>query len=322
MPIRTDLNSAFRPSPVGEKPGAPSAPAEPAVSVDQLMQKVADGTITPTEAKQLAQLLESPELKDAFTPQQRKDLQKFAEGKGPPPRAPNELHGNLELVKNARELPARFAADLVLAHDALLEHAALLRSDKATRLFAFAVPYAQAIVETAQNPQELKAALNELLKQAEKAGFKSLERQPDGADGLKALRELFRAPNDMPQLAAAMKFDAPSWPKDAVHAPEAQQQLKVEAQTMRPPNPVLQPPVPIQQRPVGEAERSSEHLHDDGTNKKLSSRMLWNVLHRFRDAGEDEQDSAAQRDKMNQLMLVAALFLVFIAIVVGVLVAL
>jgi hypothetical protein len=43
---------------------------------------------------------------------------------------------------------------------------------------------------------------------------------------------------------------------------------------------------------------------------------------RLRDGGEDDQDSAAQREAMTQLAVAAGLILVLIAIIVGVLVAL
>ena len=299
------------------------------MSVELLMGKAFKGELTPGEAAQLSKMLDSPALKDAFTPQQRQDLQKFADGRGLPPRDPQELHSNLKLLKSLNEVPGRFAADLVLGHEALLEHAALLRADKASRLFQFAVPYAQELVENAKSPQELKAAANALLLEAEKAGFKQLERQPDGADGLKALRELLRAGSaeELARLASRFKFDAPSWPKDPVRQqaealPPELQVHKSEAQTMRPPSPVLQPPVPIQQRKVDEAD-GAPAAHDDRTDKKLGGSMIWNVLHRFRGTGEsDDQESAAQRDQMNQLMVVAGLILVFMAVVIGVLVAL
>lgn len=327
MPIRTDLNVAIRPTPTSSSSPTPATPETPSLTVDQLMGKALDGTITPGEATQLSKMLDSPALKDAFTPQQRKDLQKFAEGKGLPPREPKELHGDLKLVKNAKGLPERFAADLVLAHDQLLEHAALLRADKATRLFQFAVPYAQAIAETAQNAQERKAATALMLAEAEKAGFKQLERQPDGENGLKALKELMRAgAEDIGRLASHLKFDAPSWPKDPVkHDPHAAEQLAVqktaEPQVMKAPSPVLQPPIPIQQQKVTEAEDAQQPGHD-GTDKKLGGPLLWNVLHRFRSNGENDQESAAQRDRMNQLAIAMALILGFMAIVVGILVAL
>lgn len=326
MPIRTDLSPTFRPT----TPSTPAAPDVPAASVDQLIGKALDGTITKPEAQQLSKLLDTPALKDAFTAQQRADLKQFAEGRGLPPRDPSELHSDFKLVKDAKELPGRFAADLVLAHESLLEHAALLRADKASRLFAFAVPYAQQLTQMAQSPQELMQLAAQMLLQAEKAGFKSLERQPDGRDGLRVLKDLLKAGSaeEIARLANGLRFDAPIWPKDPIrqseqHHPADQEHLqlaKAGEAGMRPMPQIMQAPVPIQRR-VEDTDPSPQDHHDDhGTHKKLSPMLLWNALHTLRDAGEDGQESAAQREAMTQLAVAAGLILVFMAIVVGVLV--
>ncbi len=286
------------------------------------------GTLTPGEAAQLKALLDSPAGKDAFSPEQQRDLQNFVEGKEPV-RDAKELHSDLKLLKSAKEVAGRFAADLVLANSALLERAGLLRPDKATRLFEFSVPYAQALLQLAQSQPDLNAAAKALLAEAKKAGFGDLQQQPGNKTGLEALAGLLKAasPEELSRLANGLKFDAPVWPKDPVRQTDrhanADGQLQAvqtkpgEPQLMRPMPPVMQPPAPIARK--AEDERSRR---DDGTRKRLGPMMLWNALHLFRDDGESGKDSAAQREAMTQLAVAAGLILVFAAIVIGVLVAL
>jgi hypothetical protein len=291
------------------------------------MNKAMDGTLTPAEASQLKAFLDSPAAKDAFSPQQRSDLQKFVEGSGAPAREARELTSDLKLLKSAKEIAGRFAADLVLANQALFGPPGLLRADKATRMFEFSVPYAQALLQLAQSQGDLKGAAKGLLAEAKKAGFGDLEQTPSGKNGLESLAALLKAgsPEEAARLANGLKFDAPIWPKDPVrqadkHAPadgqlQAVNQAKGDPLRVLPP--VMQPPVPIQ-RKVDEAERSRR---DEGTHKRLGPMMLWNALHLLRDDGEEGRDSAAQREAMTQLAVAAGLILVFMAIVVGVLVA-
>lgn len=329
MTIRTDLSPAFRPISTGSGPVAP-APQAP-VNIDALITKAVDGTLTPAEASTLQQMLDLPELKDKFTPEQRSDLQKFAQGRELPPRSASELTGDLSKVTDPKDLPGRFASDLAVQRDALLEHLSLLRADKATRLFEFAVPYAKALAELAQNPAQLGALASKLVTQAEKAGFGALQQQPNQETGVEVLKALLKtgSAEEIAKLATGLRFDAPIWPKDPIRQSEYQRPTAEKehlqpvapggkAEVMRPLPPVMQPPVPVQQR-VDEPEAKRKN---DGTNKRLSPMLLWNALHTLRDAGEGEQDSAAQREALTQLAVGAALILGFMAIIVGVLVAL
>jgi len=330
VPIRTDLSSAFRPSPTASTTTpVQQQPSQPQLSPAELLSKAQQGTLTPAEATQLKALLDSPAAQDAFSPEQRKDLQEFVEGKGAPARDPKELHSDLKLLKNAKEIAGRFSADLILAHQALLEHPGLLRADKATRMFEFAVPYAQALLQLAQGQGELGAAARAFLNEAKKAGYGDLQQQPGNKTGLEALAGLLKAasPEELARLANGLKFDAPVWPKDPVrqtdrHAPADGQlqgvQNKQGEPTFRPLPPVMQQPVPIFKKP--ESDRSRQH--DDGRPKRLGPMMLWNALHLFRDDGEEGRDSASQREAMTQLAVAAGLILVFAAIVIGVMVAL
>ncbi|MBK7861410.1 MAG: hypothetical protein IPJ65_22905 [Archangiaceae bacterium] len=200
-------------------------------------------------------------------------------------------------------------------------------------MFDFVVPYAQALVQLAATPAQQRAVAAQLVLAAEDAGYKQLQRQPDGKDGLAALAELLRAktPEEVAKLAQGQKFDAPVWPKDAArqgdpHHPadrEVPQQNQVkmgdpQAPVFKPVPPIMQPPVPIGQRVVQPGESAQSQ---NGTHQRLGPMMLWNALHRLRDAGEDGQESAAQREAMTQLAWAAGLILVFAAVVVVVLVA-
>ncbi|MBL8957402.1 MAG: hypothetical protein JNK82_41900 [Myxococcaceae bacterium] len=303
------------------------APQPTPQSPEQLMNKALNGTLTASDAAQLKALLSSDAGRDAFSPEQRQDLQRFVEGTAPT-RDARELHSDLRLLKGANEVAGRFAADLVLAHGALLEHASLLRGDKATRLFEFAVPYAQTLLQLAQSDAELRKAAQALLAEANKAGFAELQQEPGNKTGLEALAMLLKAgsPEEAARLAQGLRFDAPVWPKDAVrqtdkHAAGDGQLQTVqpkpgEPAVMRPLPQVMMEPVPIQKKADSEKSR-----RDDGTSKRLGPMMLWNVLHGLRDDGEGERDSAAQREALTQLAVAAGLILVFLAVVVGVLVA-
>jgi hypothetical protein len=305
---KTDLIPAIR---------SPTTGTNPAI---QPSSTGATGAPAPTNASGNAAVPGQPQPSDAFGGAQA-NLQGFEQGVAPP-RSPDELTSDLSRLSSAKELAGRFGADLVLARGALLDHAALLREDKATRLFQFAVPYAQAAVGMSKSPQELKEVMADLLKQAEAAGFRDLHQQPGGKNGLAVLKDLLalKSPQEIEQHMARLKFDAPSWPKDIPRPNDARNaKAAAAAATGRAPEgfaPVTGRYAP----PIDEAENSQRSQNGERrTNKVLSGRMLWNVLHLFRDDGEDGRDSAAQREAMNQLALIAALVLVFIAIVVGVL---
>jgi hypothetical protein len=307
----------------------------PDVPIDVLVTKALTGTLSQPEADQLSKLLQSPEGNDAFTPQQRNDLQTFVQGKDRPPPPANELHGDLTLVKDVESIPERFTADLALVRDKLIDHQSLLRADKATRMFDFMVPYVQAVVQMAATPAQQRAVAAQMIVQAEEAGYKELQRQPDGKNGLQVMTELLKAktPEEVARLAQEQKFDAPVWPKDPMRQtdprypadrepPPMVQNTKMgdpQQQVLRPTPQVMAPVVPPFQR-VQQPGESRETRN--GTNKRLGPMMLWNALHRLRDAGEEGQDSAAQREAMTQLTIAAALILGLFALIVAVLVLL
>jgi len=68
--------------------------------------------------------------------------------------------------------------------------------------------------------------------------------------------------------------------------------------------------------PLSEREEEEPALRDR-TNKRLGSHMLWNVLHLFRDDGEDGRESADQREAKSQAFLIAGLVFVLLAIIVA-----
>ena len=87
--------------------------------------------------------------------------------------------------------------------------------------------------------------------------------------------------------------------------------------------PTPQLPGPLQ-RTARQTEVSPEDLYDlrrerRGTDKRLGSHMLWNVLHKFRDSPEDD---AIKREQWSQLAFGAIVFLVGAFLLVVILVSL
>src|SRR4051812_19114833 len=70
----------------------------------------------------------------------------LAQGKAPP-KMLSQLMSDLSKLTSAKEVPARFGSDLTVAKPDLVEHPALMREEKAQRLFDFAVPYVQKAAE-------------------------------------------------------------------------------------------------------------------------------------------------------------------------------
>jgi hypothetical protein len=233
-------------------------------------------------------------------------------------RHPKELTSNLGTLHEAAEIPGRFATDLEAARPELVNYPGLLRTDKAQRLFEFAVPYAQAVVTKSETPVEKKEVSAEMLISAEQHGYGLLQpldpQDPSAKNGLAALRELLekQTPEELAQKATTYSFDIPSWPSDAqmlaeARAAAAEQQLNVQ--------PGLQP-VANAAAPFANAEDDERAQRDGTTNKRLGSNTLWNVLHLFRDDGKDDRESAKQREEKSQAFWIAALVFVLLAVIV------
>lgn len=334
-PARPAQPAAPAAAPATTSPASPSAPgAEPKAAdltqseVAELLQKAQGGQLTPAEAKLVRELNDTPELKDQFTPQQRADLDGFVRGKEPPLRAPKELSSDLSKLTKAKEVPERLTADALLLRGQLVDRQGLSREAKATRLVQFLLPYAQTAAELSRTPKELSDATAKLLKAAEKLGYGDIERQPDGRPVLQLLKEAMtaKAPSEVVRQLGSQSFDAPNAAKDAgaLAAAEQSQSAQPHLEPFRPPPQVLQTPTPVKEpaeRPEGiEGEGA---LDDGGRRGRLGPRMLWNVLHQFRDDGAaEDKESAAQREENNRIALIAGLVLTFMAIVIGILVAL
>jgi hypothetical protein len=252
--------------------------------------------------------------KAAQAPQANAHKPALAQGADPKPL--KELTSNLATLKQAAEVPGRFASDLEAARPELVNHPALLRADKAQRLFEFAVPYTQAAVTKSTTPEEKHEVAGEFLIRAEQGGYGLLQprdaQDPLARNGLAALREMLEAqtPEQVAERAATHRFDIPSWPSDAAMLAEARaaatdQQL--QPQPLTPSGAPVAPPTP---------EEEEQARRDRNTNKRLGGRMLWNVLHLFRDDGEDDRESAEQREAKAQAFLIAGLVFVLLAVIV------
>ncbi|MBK7863750.1 MAG: hypothetical protein IPJ65_35125 [Archangiaceae bacterium] len=297
MTVRSDGNVPRVPSSSFAGAGQRTVPAatNPRATLEQLLLKAQQGTLTPAEARLLSALLDSDVLRDAYTPEQRANLKQFAEGRALL-RTPAELAGDLSKLL-ATELPGRFATDLALNKADLLERAALMRAEKAQRLFEFIVPYAKQLVASAADPGEQRDLAAKLLAEAEAAGFKQLALQPTLENGIRVLRELLKAKSaeELDARVKAMRFDAPGWPPDPPH---------------------LAPRLPMLPAGAGVSHTEGAPEHAPSTSKRLGPMLLWNVLHRLRDAGEDGRESAAQREALTRLAVAGGLLLVLIAVIV------
>jgi hypothetical protein len=232
-------------------------------------------------------------------------------------RHPKELASNLGTIHEAAEIPGRFATDLEAARPDLVNYPGLLRTDKAQRLFEFAVPYAQAVVTKSETPVEKKEVSAEMLISAEQHGYGLLQpldpQDPAAKNGLAALRELLekQTPEELAQKATTYSFDIPSWPSDAQMLAEARAAAEQQASVQPGLQPVANAAAPFENREDDEPEQ-----RDGTTNKRLGSNTLWNVLHLFRDDGKDDRESAKQREEKSQAFWIAALVFVLLAVIV------
>lgn len=251
---------------------------------------------------------------------QQANAHKPAVAHGADPKPLKELTSNLATLKQAAEVPGRFASDLEAARPELVNHPALLRADKAQRLFEFAVPYTQAAVTKSTTPEEKHEVAGELLIRAEQGGYGLLQprdaQDPFAKNGLAALKEMLEAqtPEQVAERAATHSFDIPSWPSDAAMLAEARAAAQQQPQAMGQSGLVQNPNAPGTF--VDQTEEEEQARRDRNSNKRLGGHMLWNVLHLFRDDGEDDRESAKQREAKAQAFLIAGLVFVLLAVIV------
>lgn len=302
--------------------------------------------LTHAEVVEVRGLLERPELKDAFTPESRAVLSKVVSAP-PAHTAPAtsvaSLVPDLARVGDPRALPVQFAKDLAVLKRELLDHPNLTPGERATRLFQFFEKYAAHLTrlvegktdtrgggngqpgtgefrmhvpgalladsktpifelapppETAAGPPLTEAQQAQVAKGFEAAlqgaGFAELRELATGRTGLEVARQLLlaRSSRQHEELVRGLRFDAPAWSEAAALA-----QARSGVRPRLDPDALARSP----------RDEDAPGPRRRGTDKVLGPRMLWNVLHRYRDDGRDDTESAQQREAMNHLLAVGGL---------------
>ncbi len=324
-------------------------------AVQELLRRARTGAVSTAELKEVQTVISSPELSDTFKGVARDVSALLSNGSGRVFRDVSSLTPDTKRLTDARTLPERFLSDLKLVEQELLHHPGMMGEQKAARVFAFFESYAARFAElahgTAQAEQaakgqpvqaggafstvetglqlapslsapELDKALAQFDKALKRAGFEALKTD-DGRTGMEAAREMLEAKTKEAQAdARPRQLEAPSW-KDNPGAGD--RSLKADVDNERRAIGALEGKAPMQphlrvattkvEEPA--AAEKKGRSKSSGTDQVLGGQMLWNVMHLLRG---DELDDVARSDAMNQLVVAAALILIFSGIVVGVLV--
>lgn len=294
---------------------------------------------------------------DQFTAARKPTLESFVRGReGGPPIPVAELVPDLERVKTAPELAERFSADLLLVKDQLIERPGLTAGERATRALEFFARYAERFVALTQEatvvapssgqpaagalqvavliPEARKSAVEKLVRSLETLGFERLVDTHTGQDALQVARELLlaRTPLEVQRRLQARAFSvgtiSPDRLSQAPELPPLAFDSPPSAAPQAPPPARIGPDGPIDtlapryssSAPSGQPEarrRSARWAHPDG---RLGPRLLWNVLHRFRSGANAGDESAAQRDAMDQVAFAAIAVVVALGLLALVLV--
>ncbi|MDP2269297.1 MAG: hypothetical protein Q8N23_00515 [Archangium sp.] len=324
-------------------------------AVQELLRRAKAGAVSTAELKEVQTVISSPELRDAFKGVARDVSALLSSGTGRVFRDVSSLTPDTKRLTDARTLPERFLSDLKLVEQELLHHPGMTKEQKAARVFAFFESYAARFAELAHGtaqaeraaqgqpaqtkgafstvetglqlaPSLTEAELDKTLAQFDKAlkraGFEALKTD-DGRSGMEAARELLEAKTQEAQAdARPRQLEAPSW-KDNPAAGD--RSLKADVDKERRAIAALDGKAPMQPHlrvatvkveETPEAAKKKDR-NSSGTDQVLGGQMLWNVMHLLRG---DELDDVARRDAMNQLVVAAALILIFSGIVVGILV--
>lgn len=91
-------------------------------AVQELLRRAKSGAVSTAELKEVQTVITSPELRDAFRGVARDVSALLSRGGEPVFRDVESLTPDTERLTDARTLPERFLADLVLVEQALLHH--------------------------------------------------------------------------------------------------------------------------------------------------------------------------------------------------------
>ncbi|NBD10135.1 Immediate early protein ICP0 [Corallococcus silvisoli] len=220
------------------------------------------------------------------------------EARGPVLDVESLVPGDLKDLESQLAVGKRFASDGALLA-AQVRPSSLPSSDRVARLWAFFAAYAEAAAQHPPGP-EGRAAFEQALKDQ---GFAGLQDAHTGQMGVEAGLWVMDAPTpeEARERADAVRLEPPP---DVRHSEQA-----------APLTPGLYQPLP------GPFVRRDEHgrplphdpLERHGTDRRLGSRMFWNVLHTFRSGREDE-DSALNQAQWDRMIFGAVLAMVGLAL--------
>lgn len=187
-------------------------------------------------------------------------------------------------------------------------------------------------------PSEIEASRGVFLRELKDLHFESMHDAHTGQSGLEAANDLLRSasPEQLEHAAAKLQMTANApWPPPELEPPSREtiplenlpEQLRPEAVRPAASRELSEAAPRLAQTtarvdPHLSAERSArdfssdvEQTGDRSTFKKLSPRMLWNVLHAYRGRGKD---SRLEKDKSDKIVVAAILLLgLVIAIVIA-----
>lgn len=218
-----------------------------------LVRKMKGGELSPGELIDVKSLLESPEFKDKFSPNDRAVVVKLLSGGGSDvplpaglPHRVADVLPDFQSLHRANELPDRFASDLVMVKPQLVDHPALPRDERANRLVDFLARYVEHFVELSdgrvpmQPGQKLALAPDlaslplpsdaarlatadkapiqkKFVEVARAAGFAEVVDTKSGKSVIDLLPAWLQVTKkeDVRSMMQGYRFDAPSWQPDA-----------------------------------------------------------------------------------------------------------
>jgi hypothetical protein len=273
-----------------------------------------------------------------------------------PPVTPlKELLPTFEKAPSLETVAKRFATDMKML-GSQVRPSQLSVGERALRMWAFFTAYAEAAAQSPKTP-EGKEAFRKALTEHGFGQLRDAKTGKDGVETAMALLEA-ESPEQLEELAQQVDIQpGPEMKKEAARAPtqelpkapeqprREQKDSQFEATSERRPNNKEQAG---RERLAPEAESKSaarsenskdmqglvqqgpqrkqfedelERLKKDrkGTDKKLGSQMLWNVLHKFRD---EPEMGAVEREKWDQVAFAALMAFVGIGLIVAILASL
>ena len=179
------------------------------------------GTITATERADLFNILNR--LGDQFDGDARQAMADFLGVRiapEPPPVTPlktvSSLRGNTWAIKDLKEFPDKFRADLEAAKAELVGHPSLNDDQKADRMLEFFKPYGERFHMLSKNASgaQMREAMTSVENQLKEVGYNAILNRDDDKDGLTMAQEIMRGtdPNRYSAVADTQSWSTTYWP--------------------------------------------------------------------------------------------------------------